>query len=202
MIVRPGVAFTEAADGDMNNPLDRAAVAARLGVSPEWALLTQVHGADVHVVDSPTRLDGDGVVTSVRGLPCAVRTADCVGVVIRGPGAVGVAHAGWRGARDGVVERVAEVMVGAGAPPTTALLGPFIGPCCFEVGTEVASAFPGAVTETTWGTTSVDLERVVRAALPGVEVEVVGGCTRCGDGWHSHRRDRTEHRLGAIGWVP
>ncbi len=200
---RLGAAFTSAADGDMNDPVDRAAVAARLGIPSPWVILDQVHGATVHVVEvGGIRLEGDGLVTTAPLLPLAIRTADCVGAVLGGSGAVGVAHGGWRGAAAGVFERVVSTMEALGARPEWAMLGPFIGPCCFEVGPEVLAEFPDAHSRTTWGTPSVDLAAVVRSRLPSVHVEVLGGCTRCGDGWFSHRGDGTSHRLAAIGWLP
>lgn len=202
MISRLGAAFTSAADGDMSLPADRADVSVRLGVHHEWGMLTQVHGAEVSIVDAPGLFGGDGMVTTTPRLPVAVKTADCVGVVLHGPGVVGVAHAGWRGAAAGILERVASVMGAQAAAPLRAVAGPFIGPCCFEVGPEVVAAFPEAPATTTWGTPSVDLGVVVRHRLPGVDVTFAGGCTRCGDGWFSHRRDRTARRLAAIGWIP
>jgi YfiH family protein len=202
MITRLGAAFTSAADGDMNLQADRVDVSARLGIDPEWGMLTQVHGSDVVVIDAPGVSSGDGMVTTTPRLPVAVRTADCVGVVLHGPGVVGVAHAGWRGAAAGILERVATVMRSEAAAPIEAVVGPFIGPCCFEVGPEVVAAFPEAPATTTWGTASVDLGVVVRHRLPGLEVSFAGGCTRCGDGWFSHRGDQTARRLAAIGWIP
>jgi YfiH family protein len=203
MINRRGVAFTSAADGDMNDPGNRAAVAARLGIRGAWALLTQVHGSTVHIVEGAgAPLEGDGLVTTTLQLPIAIRTADCVGAVFSGPGAVGVAHGGWRGVASGVLERVAETMVSLGSAPERVTLGPFIGPCCFEVGPEVLAAFPGAHASTTWGTPSVDLAAAVRGRLTAVQVDELGGCTRCGGEWFSHRRDSTSHRLAAIGWLP
>ena len=202
MITCLGAAFTSAADGDMNLGTERARISATLDMDSEWALLTQVHGADVVEVDSPGVFTADGMVTTTPRLPIAVRTADCVGVVLHGEGVVGVAHAGWRGAAAGILEGVVEVMRSHAAAPVRAVVGPFIGPCCFEVGPEVVAAFPEACATTTWGTPAVDLGAVVRHRLAGVDVNFAGGCTRCGDRWFSHRADRTSHRLAAIGWIP
>lgn len=197
-----GVAFTDPSDGDMRgDPLARERVSRRLGIPPQWATVDQVHGGGVVLVEAPGPAGtGDGLVTTVPSLPLAVFTADCLGVVMIAPGTVGVAHAGWRGLAAGIVEATADLMAEAGSPPVAAHVGPGIGPCCFEVGNEVAVLFPEEVTATTWGTTSVDLGAVVEKRLTGVDVFVDGRCTACGGGF-SHRRDATESRMAALGWI-
>lgn len=198
-----GVAFTAPADGDMRaDPEARRRVSHRLGVAEDWATVHQVHGAEVVRATAPgANGPADGIVTTVVGLPVAVFTADCLGVVMHGPGVVGVAHAGWRGLAAGVLESTAGRMEQLGAGPRSADLGPAIGPCCFEVGDEVAETFPEDVAETTWGTLSVDLVGAAMRRLPGVDATVHGRCTACGGG-PSHRRDGTESRMAAIGWLP
>lgn len=190
-----GAVFTTASDGDCRND---PAARARLGIPVPWATVDQVHGARVRrVADPGDHGPADGLVTDVGDLPVAVFTADCLGIVLRGPGAVASVHAGWRGLAGGVVQAaVAEI-----GEVTAAFIGPHIRSCCFEVGPEVAARFPGHVTTTTWGTTSVDLAAATAAVLPvdPVDVQV---CTRCGDDTFSHRRDGTDERLAAVGWIP
>lgn len=197
-----GTAFTTAEDGDMRDPADRGEVADRWGIPTRWATVTQVHGADVVAAVGPgDHGPADAVVTTAPGLPVAVLTADCAGVVLHGPGVVAAAHAGWRGLVAGVLESTIEAM---GAVATSAVVGPSIGPCCYEVGPEVVEAV-GFASTTTWGTTSVDLRAAAAARLgraaPGLAVLVDDRCTRCGPGLHSHRRDGTSHRLAAVGWL-
>lgn len=198
-----GVAFTRPSEGDMRADREaRRAAAARLGISERWATVEQVHGDDVVVVDRPGPAGkADAVVTTVPGLPLAVFTADCMGVVLTAPDVVGVAHAGWRGVAAGVLESAVEAMGEHGRGPVSAHIGPAIGPCCFEVGDEVASLFIGDARVTSWGTTSVDLASAARRRLGGIDVETDGRCTACGGG-PSHRRDGTTQRLAAIGWLP
>jgi copper oxidase (laccase) domain-containing protein len=135
-------------------------------------------------------------------LPLTVAVADCVPVIIEGTGAVGIAHAGWRGAAAGVVAATVAALDKLKAAPLRAAVGPGIGPCCFEVGSEVAERFPGHVGSTTWGTTSVDLVGVVRAQLGEIPLWVSTECTYCGSGNHSYRRDRTKQRQVAVAWIP
>lgn len=209
MIIRPpgfrGAAFTTARAGDMARG-DRSIVSTRLGIRGDWAAASQIHGADVLEVAEPGRAGaGDALVTSTRDLPVAVFTADCAGVVLETERAVAVVHAGWRGAAAGVVTKAARYLEGRTTRPDPVLraaMGPLIGPCCFEVGEEVAAAFPGWVTATTWRTTSVDLRGAIRTQVPSAEWWLVDDCTRCGAGWFSHRADGTRSRLAAIGWIP
>lgn len=199
----PGVAFTWSDDGDMRpaGSEDRVRVSTSLGIGTEWATLRQVHGSTAVRVDTPGAAgDGDALVTDVPGLATAIFTADCIGVVLTGPGGVAVAHAGWRGLAAGVIESALGALAEIGKPADAAYLGPAIGPCCFEVGDEVADRFGEDRSKTTWGTVSVDLISNARRRLSPLSVWADGRCTACGGGY-SHRADATAHRMAAIGWV-
>jgi YfiH family protein len=204
MIRFPAAAFTEAVDGDQRSDLAaRAAVSSALGIPAEWATVRQVHGSRVVEADRRGDLgEADALFTSLPSLPLAVFTADCAGVVVRAEGGVGVAHAGWRGAEAGVVVRLVEAMRARGLSPRNVLVGPSIGPCCFEVGNEVIARFPTAVARTTWGTPSIDLRKAVVDQLGELEVAVVTGCTRHDPGWLSHRKDATTARMATVAWLP
>jgi YfiH family protein len=203
MIVLERVGFTGAAEGDVRHDDDaRRRVSERLGIAADWATVRQVHGATVHRVTVPGWAgEGDAVWTEEPGLPVAVFTADCLGVAVVADGAVGVAHAGWRGAAAGVVPALVAAMRAAGHEPGKAFVGPGIGPCCFEVGPEVAELFPGHVRETTWGSVSVDLPGVVAAQLEGIDVETIPGCTFHEEDWFSHRRAGATERQVAVAWL-
>jgi hypothetical protein len=176
-------------------------VAETLGITTEWAEVKQSHGNDVVRVGAPGRAgEADAIWTSEPGLPIAVFTADCLGVVLHAADATGVAHAGWRGAASGVVARLREEMSHAGHPPGRAAVGPGIGPCCFEVGPEVASLFTGFAAVTRWGTSSVDLPAVISSQLDGLDVWSSPSCTFHDEGLFSHRRDGTPMRLVSLGW--
>jgi YfiH family protein len=103
--------------------------------------LTQVHGPDVVMVDEPWPLDArpraDAMVTRRPGIALGVITADCVPVLFAGPGVVGAAHAGWRGAVAGVLEAVIDAM---GGGPVHAAIGPCIGPRSYEVAADLRDA--------------------------------------------------------------
>lgn len=124
---------------------NRAIAMTALGLSPQ-ALVTgyQLHSADVAVVDEPWRRENapkvDGLVTARPGLALGILTADCVPVLLAdsASGIVGAAHAGWRGAKAGIVGAVVEAMCRLGATRATirAGIGPAIAKKSYEVGPE------------------------------------------------------------------
>ncbi len=192
--------FTEAGDGALRGDLGaRQRLSHRLGISPDWAVVDQVHGSRVVDIDEPGgHGPADGLFTARRDLPLAVFTADCVGVVLVADDAVGVAHAGWRGAAAGVVHALRERFELTGRRIRRAVIGPHIRSCCFEVGPEVAERFPGHVESTGWGTRSVDLAGVIAEQLTGIEVQDFTACTQHEEGWFSHRRDSDPRRMASL----
>ncbi|MFM7445191.1 MAG: peptidoglycan editing factor PgeF, partial [Tabrizicola sp.] len=91
------------------------------------------------------RPEADALVTSTPGLLLAVLTADCQPVLFAdaGAGVIGAAHAGWRGAVDGVLEATVDAMEGLGArrQNITAVIGPTISQAAYEVGPEFLDRF-------------------------------------------------------------
>ena len=177
---------------------DRSAVGRATGTDPSgWHLMNQVHGSEVAEVGSETPIGAelrgvDGLVTREPGRVLGVAAADCVPILLASDQAVGAVHAGRRGVVAGVV--AAAVAALPGSDPRAAV-GPAIGGCCYEVPAqmqaEVLEVVPAAEAATTWGTPSLDLPVAVLEQLVGLGLEVtrVGGCTRCEDGWFSHRAD-------------
>ena len=156
----------------------------------------------------------DALVTAAPAVPLLMRFGDCAPVLLFDPvrRAVGMAHAGWRGVVAGVVGATVQTMterLGCDPAATWAGVGPTIGPCCYEVGSEVAVAVeaacpPGAdVVRAVNGRTHLDLPAAVRAQLRAAGVEQVEDaclCTACRvDEFFSHRADRG--RTGRFGVV-
>ena len=186
--------------------------AAHLPVEPLW--LEQVHGTDVirHPGESLV-VRADASVAFEPGRVCAVMTADCLPVVIadRGGTRVGVAHAGWRGLLDGIVEATIAAL---GTTPTElrAWLGPAIGPDAFEVGGEVRTAFAdrnpaaaGYFRPNQRDRYQADLYGLARLALSAAGVSSVHGggwCThRESERFFSFRRDGVTGRMATLAWL-
>ena len=128
--------------------INRAWVAEALDLPPAALVsLHQVHSADVvHVTATPTApIKADGMVTATPGLGLAILTADCQPVLFADPVAqvIGATHAGWRGAKDGVLEATIDAMLTLGAKRAdiTATIGPTISQKAYEVGPEFFEAF-------------------------------------------------------------
>lgn len=132
---------------------NRAAFLKAIGAGDKravWPLVSarQVHSPAIHLVDSLPKhsLVGDGLVTATPGLALAVKTADCIPVLIadREQRAVGAFHAGWRGTVARVVEKgVGEMRRHFGSNPAdlVAAIGPGVHRCCYAVGDEVRDKF-------------------------------------------------------------
>lgn len=194
-------AFSTDGDGDLRVG-DRTLFSAAHRLSPEWVTADQVHGSDVVVAGRSGSVgEADGLVTTSPNVPLAIFTADCLGIVFEADGAVGVAHAGWRGMVAGVLEATRSAMSALDCPPRRVVIGPAIRSCCFEVGPEVVERFPESLTRTSWGTVSVDLVAEARRRLAGLEIEVTGGCTRCGSGYFSYRNGDLTSRMASVGWL-
>ena len=128
--------------------INRARVAEAMQVAPDHLVTVhQVHSAEVVPVSAPldTRHRADALVTATPGLALAVLTADCQPVLFADAeaGVIGAAHAGWRGARDGVLEATVEAMESLGATRAriAAVIGPSISQRNYEVGPELLEDF-------------------------------------------------------------
>ncbi len=129
---------------------NRARCARRLGADAD-RLVTghQVHGPDVaHVTEAWAPGRGpkvDAMVTDRPGIVLGILTADCVPILFADPaaGVIGAAHAGWKGAKEGVVARTVAAMADLGARPgrIVAAVGPHIGFRSYEVGPEFPARF-------------------------------------------------------------
>ena len=123
---------------------NRRRLCAEVGVDVERvALNRQHHSATVHrAVPGSRGVPGDGLWTDAPNEPMIALAADCLTIAIArtngGRPALAVLHAGWRGLLEGIVEAG---VVAVGRTGLAAAIGPAIGPCCYEVGDDVAEAF-------------------------------------------------------------
>jgi YfiH family protein len=190
---------------------NRSRLAGSIERDPNGVVMArQVHGSDLRrhnapqeprvyadVVKSPDRVDAQA--TSNPDLTPLVMVADCLPVALVGPGGVAMAHCGWRGLAGGIVAAAAgEVQAEAAA------IGPGVGPCCYEVGEEVLTAFEdldGVARGRMLDLTAVATALLDRAGVTAVEAS--GLCTSCdSELFYSHRRDgeRTGRQAG-LAWL-
>jgi hypothetical protein len=204
-----------ATDDDPESVLEnRRRLAESVGADPGRVTMAwQRHGARVtrarpvgFVAPETVWEPCDGLWTDEPGQPMALVTADCVPVAVcraGGAPALSLLHVGWRGLLAGIVAAGCRAL---GAGRLSAAVGPGIGPCCYEVGEEVAAPFRRAFGEDVVTGERLDLwtvcERALRAA-GCAEVHHVGRCTACEpETFFSHRRDRGRTgRQGVIGYV-
>jgi len=186
---------------------NRRRLCATLGADPEQlAMNKQVHAATVNRAEAGERgRDGDGLWTDEPGLPLLKLTADCLPIAlgrVDGSPALALLHAG----RHGLLEGIVEAGVAALGGRLAAVIGPGIGPCCYEVGADIAADYRARFGDEALRGRNLDLwavsERVLRDA--GVEsVERLDLCTACDSArFFSHRRDGpVTGRQGVIGYV-
>lgn len=198
---------------EQNRAMLSDAVKRRL-VSPKQVHGVRVAGAAEYVQEQPgSECDGLSLHPDIDGdLAALLLFADCVPVVMCGEVDMAVAHGGWRGVLGGIVQQAGRSTMGA---PATVVIGPSLGPCCFEVGEDVAMAFArrfgqDVVLRSDKGGSGarVDLwESITRASSElGVQREHVINprlCTSCNnDLFYSYRKDGPETgRHGCLGWI-
>ena len=199
---------------------NRMMVAAALGAPRErFVYLEQVHG--LRVVKAEIRGDGnetvlaasDGAYTLQQGVVLSVLTADCVPIAMALPaaGAVVMLHAGWRGTVGNIVGSALEA-IGRELVYDTgeirAVMGPAVGPCCYEVDEGRAQLFVeryGVGEEVVTGKSMRRLDiikankiNMLEAGLKEENISTVGGCTCCEERYFSFRREGVTGRQGAF----
>lgn len=182
-------------EDNVKQNLQRAA--AVLGVeSSRIHFLSQVHGRVARTLtggeiqNELIQHEGDALVSRIPHRACGVRSADCVPVLLadRRSGAVAAAHAGWRGAVNGVVSSAVEALRAiAPSPDLIAAIGPHISLAAFEVSEDVADTLLNAsrdplIVDRSGPKPHVDLRRMLRAELHALglshdDIDDVWGCT-------------------------
>ena len=172
-----------------------------------WA--NQVHGTNVHYVGDPDEpcehIDADAVVTDLPGVAVAVRTADCLPILLFGtqPPVVAAVHAGWRGTINSALAYTLTFLNARwGIEPAMLhmVMGPCIGPEVYEVSDELAERFeqafgPAGIGRTGDNTPSLNLKEANRrialnAGIPEAQIHTLPHCTHSeAEKFFSHRRD-------------
>jgi len=186
-----------AGDSPENVRANVTRAAQALAVEPEKIhFVSQVHGSTTHLLHGNEdqreliEREGDALVSKAARVACGVRSADCVPVLLadRRSGAVGAAHAGWRGAVRGIVtSAVSALRELAPGADLIAAIGPHISLEAFEVSTDVAEAILAAsrdpeIVDRSREKPHVDLRRMLRAELRALgladdAIDDVFGCT-------------------------
>ncbi len=168
------------------------------GWPPKGSLATvkQIHSNRVLVVESSgLQGEGDALICNQPGIGLGIRTADCLPILIADSRnrAIAAVHAGWRGVVSEIAPRTVEAMTqhfGSKPEDLIVAIGPGIGPCCFEVGPEVAAQFQLS------GRTRVDLvgttcRQLGRNGVSLGQIFTSGLCSYCdSELFESYRRDR------------
>jgi polyphenol oxidase len=188
---------------------NRGRLLAAHGLEPaQLALCSQTHSTTVTpatagggTLDASARApEADGIATNTSGLGVGIMTADCVPVLLwaREQRAVAAVHAGRVGLYDGIIVSALQVLscqFAADPADVRAIVGPSIGPCCYEVSPELAEAFRERFGANVAAGRQLDLWSAAARALTeaGVPASSIGTemlCTSCDpDRFFSHRRD-------------
>jgi YfiH family protein len=182
-----------------------------------WRLvmLKQIHSDQVERVDGGRGYlgEGDALVTDRPGVLIGVRTADCVPILIADPErhAVAAVHAGWRGTVAGIAAKAVSWLTteyGSRPEDLHAAFGPCIGPCCYQVGPDVAAQFRPWMSDLTDGEKAyldlpgVNQRQLTQVGMDPANIYAGSPCTNCGpSGLHSYRRDgpKAGRMIAAIG---
>lgn len=163
----------------------------------QLATLHQVHSADCIAAGGRSGQlgQGDALLEDLPGAVVAVKTADCIPILLADERnrAVAAVHAGWRGTAARIAQRAVEAMgrrFGSLPAGLHAAIGPGIGPCCYEIGPEVAAQF-GHLGRTHLDLPAVNRRQLVEIGIPESRIYVCHFCTMCrADEFHSFRRDK------------
>ena len=214
-------AVTECVDGDVHPERVEPAVLEQRQLaltSDRWVMLDEVHGIDVVAVDSlegvtwPLAGTGDVLLADRASETLAVWAADCAPVALFGANGTTrvVAHGGWKGLADGVLDVAVDALESTGTKVAAAVLGPCIHSCCYEFGSSdldrvaagVGVSAPEVTGSTQWGTMALDVPSAVARGLArrDVALDVTGVCTGCDRRFRSHRRRADPERHALVSW--
>jgi len=181
---------------------------------------TQIHGTKVRLIDEGdvgVVEEADAIITSLADTPIMIFVADCVPIaaIDEKKGVLGLAHCGWKGTYGRLAAKLVESMAndyGCDKADIKCIIGPSIGPCCYEVNRELADKFNLEFTNISshlyiiregryyldlWG---INEETLVDSGINRSNIRRLDVCTYCGaDKLHSYRRDNaTSKRLAFI----
>jgi len=199
---------SELGDSDANiaTNLERLRRQARLAKAPHQA--KQVHGTTLlwcHAEEHVHNREADALLSEAPGTAVAVRTADCLPILLADPrrGIVAAVHAGWRGTAARIAAITTEAMLahGSKADDLIASLGPCIGPCCFTIDTQTAAQLAACSAQTASHVhcesascradlAAINRDQLIQNGIADSRIESLARCTSCHpELFFSHRRD-------------
>jgi YfiH family protein len=167
------------------------------GLFANLATLKQVHSSTCLPAGGRAGLigEGDALLETAPGAVVAVKTADCMPILLVDERcrAVAAVHAGWRGTVAGIAAHAVEAMrerFASEAGDLHAAIGPGIGECCYEVGPEVAAEF-GRTGRVHLNLAEENRRQLLEAGVTAERIYASNLCTQClFQDFHSFRRDR------------
>jgi len=199
-----------------SNPEDRIQLSSALSLDPSKILIPkQVHGNRVYNCCEESNVDGvDALVSNKKNIVLSIQVADCIPMFLldHKKNICALVHAGWRGTVKKIVTNTIREMerIGSQAKDITALIGPSIQQCCFEIGPEVAQKFSAEfLTNGKDDRSLLDLSGVVQSELQQLglndnQINLQSKCTCCHpELFHSYRRNGKQagRMIAVCGWV-
>ncbi|MDD5355969.1 MAG: peptidoglycan editing factor PgeF, partial [Candidatus Omnitrophica bacterium] len=198
------------AEEDVKN--SREAVLSGLGLElSQLVCAKQAHSANVYIAESQDKGRGsfihdeaiinmDAFITKEKGVALSVFVADCLPVFLidKRSKAVGLVHAGWKGTKSSIVKKTIIMMqqsFGSRPKDLTALLGPSIRKCCYEVGQEFLKYFKRGVDirddKLYLDLTGINYLQLKEIGVPDGNIFDSGICTSCqNDKFFSYRKEK------------
>lgn len=190
---------------------NRAIIAKELSIPVEnLVTVSQVHGSVVHRVTGDNRrerVEADAIVTDAPNIPIGIMTADCLPALFYDPvkHVIGAAHGGWKGTALSVSIKTIETMgrlYGSKPRDIIAAIGPYIGPCCYNIGENVVDEFEKAFgkdlsyiikdgDKTRLDIGKANVAQLLSAGVMRERITETAPCTSCESStFFSYRKDR------------
>lgn len=211
------VRSTERSDGDfaVGGAGPELEARRREVVDRPWVWISQVHGdvcldVDELGIETVRGSQADASLTRRTDIALSIQTADCVPIALWSEdGVIAAIHAGWRGLDVGVIDAAVLSMRAQSSEPLSAVIGPSIGPECYEFGEaeldRLEQRFGSRVRATTsTGRPALNVRAGVRSELArlGVSIELDDAvCTACAGDFFSHRARSENERQATVIWI-
>jgi YfiH family protein len=163
------------------------------------ARMNQTHSNEVLEVSTEGKYNSDGILTSEKKLILAVKTADCMPVLVTDHKSLAAIHIGWRGLFSNILQEALNKLSGVN---TKVSIGPHAKSCCYEVKKDVANIFPDYI-ETKNNKLYLNLSKSIKdyCEEKKIEIEISEICTVCSDEYFSYRESKSKERQISFIWI-